>query len=71
MENIAFLMQKGSIGFEEVISLPYAVFLSLLKHFQLFELMKDPEYRKELHGQKLLKQTEPDWDRIKPLAERR
>jgi len=68
MGNIAFLIQKGNMGFNEVINLPYAVFLSLLKHFQMFELMKNPEYQKALEKQKYLNIKEPDWGRIRPLT---
>jgi len=70
MENIAYLMQKGNMGFNEVYELPYAVFLSLLKQFQTFELMKNPEYQNELIKQKQRQATEPDWNRIKPLIKK-
>lgn len=71
MQNIAFIMQKGNMGYTEVINLPYGIFLSLLKHFQLFELMQNPEYQKEFEKQKnlkCLKATEPDWARVRLLT---
>ncbi len=71
MQNIAFIMKESSMGFYETLKLPYAVFLSLLKHFKLFILQQDPEYRQQLKKQKMLYQTEPDWDRLRPLAEKR
>lgn len=71
MANISFLMQKGNMGFFEVMELPYAVFLSLLKHFKIFELQQDPEYIKQLEQQKVLEKTEPDWDKVRNFAERR
>ena len=58
----------GNMGFNEVINLPYAVFLSLLKHFKLFELMKNPEYQKQIEQDKYLSATEPDFNRIRPLV---
>lgn len=67
MENIAFLIHESHMSFNEVMELPYAVFLSLLKHFQMFELMKTEEGREMLKNNKILSQTEPDWDRIRSL----
>ena len=68
MQNIAFVMKEGNMGFLEVLNLPYSVFLSLLKHFQMFELMKDENYRKQLQMQSVLNKTEPDWEKVRKLT---
>jgi hypothetical protein len=70
MQNIAFVMKEGNMGYFEVLDLPYSIFLSLLKHFQMFELMKDEDYRKQLRMQNILKKTEPDWEEVRKLMRR-
>ena len=70
MQNIAFVMKEGNMGYFEVLNLPYSIFLSLLKHFQMFELMKDEDYRKQLRMQNILKKTEPDWEEVRKLMRR-
>ena len=68
MANIAFLIKQSGMSYFEIMNLPYAVFLSLLKHFKMFELMQNPEYTEELRKAERLKQREPDWERIRPLV---
>lgn len=58
------------MGFNEVTELPYSIFLSLLKHFQLDHLRKDPNYVQAIERDKVLKQTEPQWDRLEPLVKK-
>lgn len=53
------------MGFNEVMELPYAVFLSLLKHTRILQLEETPEGQQLLSKSRLLSQTEPDWDRIR------
>ena len=68
MANIAFLIKESGMSFFEVMELPYAVFLSLLKHFKLFILMQNHEFAEELKKAERLKATEPDWDKVRPLT---
>lgn len=37
MKDITYLMLKSRMGFNEIMELPYAVFLSLVKNFMFFE----------------------------------
>jgi len=67
MQNIAFIIKESGMGFCEVMDLPYTVFLSLLKHFQVFKLQQNPEYCKALEEQKILGETEPDMGRLRRL----
>ena len=67
MENVAYLIKESGMGFNEVIDLPYAVFLSLLKHFRIFNIKQDPEGRKILAKSKCLYETEADLGRIREL----
>jgi hypothetical protein len=64
MENIAYLIDKSKMDYFTVMKLPYAVFLSLLKHFRIFDIKKTPEGREMLEKSKRLYQTEPDLDKL-------
>lgn len=65
MENIAYLMSKSKMSYFEIMKLPYAVFLSLLKHFRLFDLQSTSEGRELLAKSKRLYETEPDLDKLR------
>ncbi|KUO66119.1 MAG: hypothetical protein APF84_12420 [Gracilibacter sp. BRH_c7a] len=65
MENISYLILKSKMSFPEVMHLPYGVFLSLLKHFRIFDIQQSPEGRKMLAKAKILYETEPEIERIK------
>lgn len=52
------------MGYDDILSLPYVVFLSLLKQFQLMELRKSPDYIKEEKKQRILQATEPEMERL-------
>lgn len=69
MRNIAFLIKESGMGYREVISLPYAVFLSLLKHFRIFQIEQTEEGRKLLMRSGTLYQKEPDWAAIRNSEE--
>lgn len=58
-------MKESSMGYNEVMNLPYAIFLGLLKHFRIFTMMQTEEGQKVLQQEKLLSQTEPDWGRLR------
>ena len=65
MRNIAYLIKESSMGYFEIMDLPYAVFLSLLKHFRIFELEQTEKGRKLLKQSEFLNQTEPDWIKLR------
>lgn len=67
MRNIAYLIKSSGMGFNEIMNLPYSVFLSLLKHFRLMEIEQTEEGRKMIAKSKILDQTEPDWNRIRKI----
>lgn len=52
------------MGYDDVLMLPYVVFLSLLKQFQLMELRKNPDYIKAEKKQRILQATEPEMERL-------
>lgn len=70
MGQIAFIIKESGMGFNEVMELPYSIFLSLLKQFQLNYLRKDPNYVQAMERDKVLQQTELQWDRLEPLVKR-
>ncbi|MEA4926302.1 MAG: hypothetical protein VB084_13450 [Syntrophomonadaceae bacterium] len=65
MENIAYLMDKSKMDYFKIMKLPYAVFLSLLKHFRLFDIQSTPEGRELLKKSKRLYETEPDLGKLR------
>ena len=65
MENVAYLMSKGNMNYFEVLSLPVAIFFSLLKQFRIFDLCKTEEGFKAYQRSKRLQITEPDLDRLR------
>lgn len=65
MRNIAYLIKQSQMSYFEVMQLPYAVFLSLLKQFRIFELEQTEEGRKALLQSNTLHKTEPDFARIR------
>jgi len=71
MTNIAYVMQKGNMNYFEIMELPYVIFLSLLKQFQMFELMQNEDYRKQLQEQKLLERKDADLESLRTLIKHR
>lgn len=67
MRNIAFIMKEYSVGYFEVMKLPYAIFLSLLKWGQVFIIEQTPEGRDALYKESAIFQTEPDLGRLRQL----
>lgn len=65
LANISYLIKESGMSYFEVMNLPYAIFLGLLKHFRMFALMQTEEGQKMLQQEKLLSQTEPDWGRLR------
>lgn len=65
MENITYLIDKSKMDYFTIMKLPYAVFLSLLKHFRLFDLKSTPEGLKLLKQSERLKQSEPNFNRLR------
>lgn len=65
MENIAYLMDKSKRDYFEIMKWPYVVFLSLLKHFRLFDIKSTPEGRTLLEKSKRLYETEPDLGKLR------
>ncbi|TCT16406.1 hypothetical protein EDC18_102425 [Natranaerovirga pectinivora] len=65
MKNIVFVSKEIGIPFNEIMEMPYAVFLSYLKHLRIFQLEQTEDGRKALQQAELNQQTEPDWNRIR------
>lgn len=65
MLNITYLMDKSNMDYFSIMKLPYAVFLSLLKQFRLLDLKSTPEGLKLLKQSERLRQSEPNWDRLR------
>jgi len=69
MPNIAYLIKESYMGYQEIMDLPYAVFLSLLKQFQVMNMLKTEEGREQLKLGNALYQTEPDLNKIRGMKE--
>lgn len=67
MPNIAYLIRKTNMGYEEVMRLPYPIFLSLLRENRLMDLMETPEGREYLEKIERLKVTTPDFNKLSQL----
>lgn len=46
MSNIAYLNSKSKMSYEEINNLPYGIFLSLVEHHTIDDLMQTEEGRK-------------------------
>ncbi|AMV11524.1 hypothetical protein GT3570_11380 [Geobacillus thermoleovorans] len=68
MEKIAYLNMKTRMSHAEIMNLPYAIFLSYLKHYQMFDLMSTPEGREYLEKVERLKQTSPDFAKLRKVS---
>jgi len=67
MKNVAYLMKASSMGYREVMELPYQIFLSLLKQFMILELENSEEGREYLQQCKILTTKDADLTRIRKL----
>lgn len=68
MENITYVMEKSNSDFFTVMKMPYAVFLSSLKHFRLREIQSTPEGRELLEKSKRRFNTKADLGAIRALT---
>lgn len=68
MEKFAYLNMKTRMSHTELLNLPYKVFLSYLKRYQIFDLMSTEEGRKYLEQVERIKQTEPDFAKLRQVA---
>lgn len=69
MENITLVMTETSNTYRDIMQMPYAAFLSIIKHIRINQLMQNPEWRdaylkwqvKESYDSgNLIKQTKTD-----------
>lgn len=65
MRNIVFVNVKTGMGFNTILDLPFAIFLSYLKQLRIFEIEQTEEGRKALSQSNNLNKTEPDWAKIR------
>lgn len=65
MRNIAFVTKEFGMGYQEIMDLPYAVFLSYLKWGRVFILEQTEKGRDLLYKESAIHQTEPDWSRVR------
>ena len=65
MRNITYLSKEFYMGFDEIMNLPYAVFLSYLKYMQLFKLESTEEGRKALKDAEMINKTDADLTRFR------
>jgi hypothetical protein len=68
MEKVAYLNMKTRMSHTEIMNLPYAIFLSYLKHYQMFDLMSTEEGREYLEKVKRIKQTEPNFAKLRKVS---
>lgn len=68
MESITYITRKTGMGFSELMKIPYAVFLSYLKHNRLMDLQETPQGREYLSQIERLKIIEPDLGSLRQLS---
>jgi|GEM_PF-2477921 len=68
MEKVAYLNMKTRMSHTEIMNLPYAIFLAYLKYCQMFDLMSTPEGREHLEKCERMKQTEPDFAKLRQVS---
>lgn len=68
MEKFAYLNMKTGMSHNELMNLPYKVFLSYLKHYQIFDLMSTEEGQKYLEQVERAKKTEPDFAKLRQVT---
>lgn len=68
MEKVAYLNMKTRMSHTEIMNLPYAIFLSYLKQYQMFDLMSTSEGREYLEKVERVKQTEPDFAKLRKVS---
>lgn len=67
MRNIIFISKEIGMSYNEVIKLPYAVFLSYLKHLRVMQIEQTEEGRQALYKEGNLYKTEPNFNKIRNL----
>lgn len=67
MPNIVYLTKKTGMGFNEIMKLPYTVFLSYIRENYILDMMETEEGRKHLEQIKRLNVTAPDLNKIRQL----
>lgn len=67
MPNFAYLLSKTSMNYEELMDLPYAIFLGLLKQFRLMDIQSTDEGRDLLKKSEILNIKEADLSSIRQL----
>jgi hypothetical protein len=68
MEKIAYLNMKTRMSHTEIMNLPYAILLAYLKQYQMFDLMSTPEGREYLEKCERIKQTIPDFAKLRQVS---
>lgn len=66
--NMAYLTRKTSMGFNELMNLPYPVFLSYLRENQIMDLKETEEGRKYLEQVERMSVTTPDFGKLSQLG---
>lgn len=67
MPNITYLIRTTKMGYEEVMRLPYPIFLSLLRENRILDLMEKPGGQEYLEKIERLKETSPDFNKLSKL----
>jgi hypothetical protein len=65
MPNVAYLNRKTHMGYEQLLNLPYPIFLSLLRENQIMDLKETEEGRKYLAQIERLNVTTPDFNKLR------
>lgn len=71
MASITYLMEKGNMGYMEVVKLPYPIYLGLMRQFQLSQLRQNEDYVEMEKMCSTLHQTKPDMERLQPYLTRK
>ncbi|WP_407268973.1 hypothetical protein [Radiobacillus sp. PE A8.2] len=68
MPNITYVTRKAHMGYEQVMKLPYPIFVSYLVENKIMDLQETEEGREYLRKIERLKVTTPDYSKLKSTS---
>jgi hypothetical protein len=68
MSDVVYLNRKSGMSHEEIMNLPYGVFLKYIDYHQVMDLMETPEGRERLMWFNRLQTTDADISRLRSLG---
>lgn len=69
MTNITYLTRRTMMGYEQIMELPYPIFLSYLKHNRIMDMQETPEGREYLEKIERIKVKTPDFAKLRQVSD--